>query len=189
MSISCILLMVQFLHAQETIKVQRKGLIFGTSLGVAYTNLVFPNKTEQATNLGLDIKIGFMLNPKTSILLSSNVSIYDYSGFGRDRKRDFGVLSPSVQYWLNNKLWLLGGVGLGGDNPVFWDIKNPEDDPLETKYFSGVGLISSIGYELFQVNEHLVIDLKARLMYRKVELQEGKTSGLSYGLLVGINFY
>lgn len=187
--IICTFLPAQYLLGQENSSIQRKGLVFGSSLGITNTSLKFPNKSENFSNLGLDLKIGYMINPKLAILLTSNVSIYDYSGFGRDRKRDFGVVSPSVQYWLSNKLWLLGGIGIGGDNPVFWDIRDPDADPLETKYFSGLGVVTSIGYELFQLNRNLVVDIKARVLYRKVNLLEGSTTGFSYGLLLGINFY
>lgn len=187
--VTCTVLSFQYSQAQEASSFQRKGFVIGTSLGFANTNLKFPAKSENFSNLGLDFKIGYMINPRLALLLTSNVSIYDYSGFGRNRKRDFGVLAPSVQYWLNKKLWLLGGIGIGGDNPVFWDIKSPDEDPLETKYFSGFGFVSSIGYELFRLNNNLVVDIKARVMYRNVKLQEGDTTGLSYGILMGINFY
>jgi len=35
----------------------------------------------------------------------------------------------------------------------------------------------------------LIVDIKARVMYRNVSLQEGNTTGFSYGILVGVNFY
>jgi len=175
--------------AQESQPIEKKGFIFGTSFGIANSGLKFPSMSQRFTDLGLELKIGYRLNPKLAILLNSNISIYDYSGLGRDRKRDFGVLSPSIQYWISDKLWLLGGIGIGGDNPVFWDIQSPDTDPLETKYYSGLGIVSSIGYEVFRINKKIIIDLKLRAMYRKVELQEGNTSGFSYGVLAGLNLY
>lgn len=188
-TVFCTILFTQFIEAQETVSVVRKGFVFGTSLGLTTTYLKFPDRSENHSDLGMDLKIGYMVNSKLAILLTSSVSIYDYSGFGRHRKRDFGILSPSIQYWLKNKFWFLGGVGIGGDNPVFWDIKNPDEDPLETKYYSGLGVTTSMGYELLRLNNSLVIDVKARALYRKVNLQEGSTTGFSYGILLGINFY
>lgn len=184
-----LLLVAQMAQTQETSQVERKGFVFGTSLGIAHSNITFPNTSENFTDLALDLKIGYMINPRLALLLTSNVSIYDYSGLGRDRKRDFGVLSPSVKYWLHNRLWILGGIGIGGDNPVFWDIKNPDADSLETQYYSGLGLVASTGYELFQLNNQLIIDIKGRAMYRKLKIQEENNSGFSFGLLLGINFY
>ncbi len=185
----CAICFTQTINAQEASDFQRKGILFGTSVGLANSKLNFPDNSEMQTDLGMDLKVGYMLNPRLAILLTSNVSIYDYSGFGRDRKRDFGVLSPSIQYWLKDKLWILGGIGIGGDNPVFWDIENPDIEPLETTYYSGLGLVASAGYELYQSNNNFTIDIKGRIMYRKVNLQEGNTIGISFGILVGINFY
>jgi len=60
---------------------------------------------------------------------------------------------------------------------------------LETKYYSGLGFVASVGYEVYQSKDKFVIDIKARTMYRKVDLQEGNTTGFSFGILVGINLY
>jgi hypothetical protein len=176
--------------AQEEKAIQRKGFVFGTSYGAGYSVLNFPDKHQSGSGLALDVKLGYMLKPDLALLLTTNVSIYDYSGFGRDRKRDFGILAPSVQYWVNEKVWVLGGAGLGGDNPVFWDIEyeNVDSDPLETKYFNGLGLVTAVGYEFYQRNA-FALDLKAKMSYRKVEMREGNTNGVSFALLLGINFY
>jgi hypothetical protein len=180
------LFFTQLINAQE--QADRKGFFFGTSLGIAYSNLYLPNNSDNFTDLGLDLEIGYSLNSKFDLMLTSNVSIYNYTGFGRDRKRDFGILAPTVQYWLIDRLWIQGGVGLGGDNPVFWDIKDPDNDPFEIRYYAGYGAIVAIGYEFFEFNEHINMDIKFRAMYRNVTLQEGMSSGISYGILLGINF-
>lgn len=182
-------ILMNFSFAQENQLFERKGFVFGTSLGVAATKLNFPNKTQNDIDLGIDLKIGYMIKPNLAILLTSNISIYDYSGFGRNRKRDFGVLAPTAQYWLNKNFWVQGGLGIGGDNPVFWDIENPDNDALETKYYNGLGVVTSVGYEVYQSNKNFTIDIKVRAMYRNVDLQEGDTRGFSYGILIGANFY
>ena len=180
---------IHFSVAQENQIFERKGFVFGASLGEATTNLTFPDKMQNDIDLAIDLKIGYMIKPQIAILLTSTVSIYDYSGFGRNRKRDFGVLAPALQYWLSNRFWVQGGLGIGGDNPVFWDIENPDNDALETKYYSGLGLMTSVGYEIYRSKKNFTIDVKVRAMYRNVDLQEGNTSGFSYGILVGCNFY
>lgn len=176
--------------AQEDNAIQRKGLVFGTSYGTGYSILNFPDKNQSELGFALDVKLGYMIKPDLALLLATNVSIYDYSGFGRDRKRDFGILAPSVQYWVNDKIWVLGGVGLGGDNPVFWDInfENVDSDPLETKYYNGLGFVTALGYEFYQ-RKNMALDLKVKASYRNLEIQEGKTNGISIALLVGINLY
>ena len=175
---------------QEDNPIQRKGFVFGTSYGTGYSILNFPDKNQNELGFALDVKFGYMVKSNLALLLTTNVSIYDYSGFGRDRKRDFGILAPTVQYWVNDKFWVLGGVGLGGDNPVFWDIDfdNVDNDPLETKYYNGLGIVTAFGYEIYQ-KKNIALDLKTKISYRNVEMQEGKTNGVSFSFLVGINLY
>lgn len=191
--LSTVLLLSVFMngvYAQKDKEIHRKGLVFGTSYGAGYSMLNFPDKNQSELGFALDVKLGYMIKQDLAILLTTNVSIYDYSGFGRDRKRDFGILAPSVQYWVNDKFWVLGGVGLGGDNPVFWDIDfdNVDTDPLETKYYNGLGFVTAVGYEIYQ-RKNIAFDLKTKISYRNVEMQEGKTNGVSIALFVGINFY
>ena len=183
---ACLLVFCQ-LNSQKIQPTARKGWIFGTSFGRAYSILNIPDKDLSQGGLAIDLKIGYMLKSDLGLLITSNVSIYDYEGFGRPRKRDFGVLAPSVQYWFNKKVWALGGVGLGGDNPVFWDIKSPENDPLETKYYNGLGLVAAVGYEVLHFDK-CIVDLKAKVTYRNVNIKEGNSDGTSFAILVGIDF-
>jgi hypothetical protein len=129
-----------------------------------------------------------MLRPNLALLLSSNVSSYDYSGLGRDRKRDFGIIAPTLQYWLSDRFWVLGGVGLGVDAPIFWDIEKPEINKEEAKYYAGLGVVTALGFEIYR-KKNFALDIKTRLTYRNVKLQEGRTSGFSPALLLGVNFY
>lgn len=68
------------------------------------------------------------------------------------------------------------------------DFDNVDTDPLETKYYNGFGLIAAVGYEIYQ-RKNMALDLKTKISYRNVEMHEGKTNGVSFGLLLGINFY
>jgi hypothetical protein len=172
--------------AQTEKSSKQRKLFIGIAAGGALNELKFPAKKQAAHDMALDVQLGYQLNPKLSLLLTSNVSIYNYEGYRRNRKRDFGVLAPALQYRLKPSLWLLLGAGLGGDNPVFFDIKNPDTDPLETKYFSGFGMIGSIGYEFYR-NKHMSLELKTKISYRQVKLLEGNTTGTSFALLVGVN--
>lgn len=175
-------------YAQNEQIVTRKGFVFGASIGISSSIQSFPNTSQNDIDFGLDLKLGYMIKPNIAILLTSNVSGYEYSGIGRTRKRDFGVLAPSLQYWFKERFWLLGGIGLGLDAPVFFDIKDPETNKEETEYHGGLGIVGAIGYDIYQ-GKKFVIDLKARITYRNVNITEGKTSGISPSLLIGINFY
>ena len=63
-------------QAQTKNEVQRKGLVFGFSTGIANSNLNFPTKNQNNTNLAINWKVGYMLNPKLALLLNGAASIY-----------------------------------------------------------------------------------------------------------------
>jgi hypothetical protein len=178
--------MVISLTATAQTDISRKGFVFGFSSGIANSNLKFPSKNQNNTNLALNWKIGYMLNPKFALLLNGSVSIYEYDLSDRKRLRDFGGLFASTQYFVSDKFWILGGVGVGTDAPVFYDLK-PENE-IETKYYSGIGAVSSVGYEIFR-KKNFALDLQARVNYSSVKLPIGKTNGLTTALLIGITFY
>lgn len=183
----CLISLTSITYSQNKAPITRKGFVIGTSIGVSQSIQSFPNKSQNNTDFGFDLKLGFMIKPNIAFLLTSNVSGYDYSGIGRARKRDFGVLAPTVQYWFRERFWALAGVGLGIDAPVFFDIEDPENHKEEVRYHSGLGIVGAIGYEFYQ-GEKFAIDVKVRMTYRNVNLTEGKTTGVSSSILIGINF-
>ncbi len=171
---------------QSKNEILRKGFVFGTSIGIANTNLNFPTKNQNNTNLALNWKVGYMLNPKLAVLVNGAVSLYEYNLTDRKRLRDFGGVFASAQYFATNKIWVLGGIGIGTDAPVFYDLK--PKNTKETEYYSGIGLVSSIGYEIYR-KKNFALDLQARINYSNVNLPIGKTNGFTTAILVGINFY
>ena len=173
-------------YTQQIKTTERKGLMFSFSTGVGNSRLAFAGNKQSNTDLALNWKIGYMLNPKLALLINGAVAIYDFNLSGRPRKRDFGGVFPSVQYHLNNKWWVLGGIGLGTDAPVFYDLKPDNQDEL--KYHSGFGGITAIGYEICK-RKNIAVDLQARYNYSKVNLPTGAIQGNNIALLVGINFY
>lgn len=179
-------LSISLIQAQSKNEMIRKGLVFGFSTGIANSNLTFPSKEQNNTNLALNWKVGYMLNPKLALLINGAVSVYEYDITNRKRLRDFGGVFASAQYFATDNIWVLGGIGIGTDAPVFYDLK-PEN-AVETKYYSGLGLVSSVGYEIYR-KKNFALDLQARINYSSVNLPIGKTNGFTTALLLGINFY
>lgn len=171
---------------QSKNEIVRKGLVFGFSAGIANSYLRFPTKNQNDANLALNWKAGYMPYPKLAFLFNGAVSIYEYDLSDRTRLRDFGGIFASAQYYLGDKFWILGGLGIGTDAPVFYDVE-PENQ-IETKYYSGIGLISSFGYEIYR-KKKFTVDIQARLNYSSVNLPIGKANGFTTALLLGINFY
>lgn len=164
----------------------RKGFLFGASAGLAHSNIRVSSSTQSNTDLGLNWKVGYMIRPNLAVLINGSASIYDYTLSGRARKRDFGGIFPSAQYWVADKIWILGGGGIGTDAPVFYDLK--VENIEETKYHSGIGAISSIGYEVYR-KKNFALDVQARLNFSGVDLPVDKAKGFTTALLLGFNFY
>lgn len=181
-----LLFFVSPVFGQNKEGIERKGFVFGFSSGLANTSLNFPSKEQNNTNLALNWKAGYMLKPKLALLINGAVSIYEYDITNRKRFRDFGGVFASAQYFATEKVWILGGIGIGTDAPVFYDLK-PENQ-IETEYYSGLGFLSSIGYEFYQ-RKKFALDLQARFNYCNVNLPIGKTNGFSFAVLLGFHFY
>lgn len=170
----------------EAPAVARRGLLFGAALGPAATHLRAAGTRRQGTDLGLNWKLGYALTPRLALLLNGSAAVYASAGPDRPRKRDFGGVFPAVQYWPGRRVWLLGGLGLGTDAPVFYDVQ-PEQ-PGENAYYTGPALIGSVGYELYQ-RGRLALDLQLRTTYARVAVPGGRVQGFSTGLLLGLNLY
>lgn len=183
-AIFCILSIT--LSAQIENSIQRKGIVFGFSSGISNSSLIFPSKKQNDSNLAYNWKVGFMVNPKFALLLNGVVSTYEYDLSDRERLRDFGGVFASAQYFIKDRFWILGGVGIGTDAPVFYDLKS--ENTTETKYYSGLGLVTSVGYEIFR-KKNFALDLQARINYSGVELPIGRMNGFTTAFLIGINFY
>ena len=110
------------IFAQNKNEVLRKGIMAGLSSGIANSSLKFPSQNQNNTNLALNWKMGYMLNSKLALLLNGAVSIYEYDLSDRKRLRDFGGVFTSAQYFVSDKFWVLGGIGIGTDAPLFFDL-------------------------------------------------------------------
>ncbi|WP_201431770.1 hypothetical protein [Marivirga aurantiaca] len=172
-------------NGQVEKELNKKGFVFGVSSGVSHTLINFPTEELSIAGIGINWKVGYMLNTNLAVLLNGAISIYEYDLTDRPRKRDFGGIFPSAQYWISDRFWILGGVGLATDAPVFFDLK-PEN-PDELKYYTGVGVISSVGFEFYRTSK-LMFDIQARVIYDSIHFPEARVNGLSSSLLLGINF-
>lgn len=167
-------------------KFERKGILLGGALGVSSLRLsspAFPEDRQMGFSLP-NIKIGAMLSPRLAMLLYLPGTVYTYKWGGRQRDRGFEGIVPSVQYWAGNRLWLLGGVGLGMDAPAFYDIKDKE----ERRFYFGTSALAGAGYELWR-KERFTLDVQGRVHYGEANTPDGKRKGLAFSILLGLNFY
>ncbi|GAB3175162.1 hypothetical protein [Telluribacter humicola] len=174
---------------QDNATIYKKGFVLGVSAGAGSIHTTISNTPNEAqVGVAYNWKIGSMLTSRTALLLQGVVTTYRYSGNAtspRERLRGFEGLLPSLQYWVNDRLWITGGMGVGMDNPVFYDVK----DESEGRYHSrGFKTSLSTGYELWQ-RKNLTVDIQGRLSHGNVQVPEGKRNSLAFDVLIGFNIY
>ncbi|WP_247237294.1 hypothetical protein [Telluribacter sp. SYSU D00476] len=189
--ISCIIFtsLLQKALGQDNAAIYKKGFLFGLSTGAGSIHTSISNAPNEAqAGVAHNWKIGTMLTSRTALLLQGVVTTYRYSGNAaspRERLRGFEGLLPSLQYWVNNRLWITGGVGVGMDNPVFYDVK----DSSEGRYHSrGFKTALNTGYEIWQ-RKNMTIDIQGRLSHGAVQVPEGTRNSLAADILIGFNLY
>ncbi len=182
----CLINSFLVISQNELKKLNREGFIFGASIGVSQIYLNSP-KAGNEDQLGLsfpNFKFGTMVNSKTAILVHLPGTIYKCNNDGRKRDRGFEGIIPSVQYWMKDNWWGLGGVGLTFDAPAFYDIKNE----TERKFYVGPSFLLGTGYEVWK-NEKLTIDLQTRVQHGFSTLENGRRVGTAINFMIGFNFY
>jgi hypothetical protein len=89
-----------------------------------------------------ELKFGYMLNDNLAITASMPGMIYQFN----NNDRHFGGFIPSVQYWVKDRWWIHGGVGLAIDSPALYDIK----DNVNDDWNFGCAVMASTGYEFYK---------------------------------------
>lgn len=175
-------------HPQDSAPVERDRFLFGVAIGAGYVDTDVEgadHHTEFSPSIGW--KIGWIINRTLAAQIIFPSTFFTYDGnpdAPRRRLRGFEGIVPTIQYWPGERFWVSGGIGLGSDTPVFFDVRGED----EGKYYFGVGGALSVGYELWQRNNR-TIDVQTRLRYGTADVPEGRRSTSSVDILVGINWY
>lgn len=164
----------------------KSGFFFGFALGASSLDLTLVDQaSEKSTGMSLpNFKIGKMVSDKMALMVYLPGSLYEYKQSGRARARGFEAILPSAQFWVKDRFWLMGGVGLGLDAPAFFDIKDEEERTFSFGYAGAVGA----GYELVQ-KRNKTIDLQTRIHYGSIDTDDGNLKGFAVSFLVGFNLY
>lgn len=125
-----------------------------------------------------NLKIGWMLNDRTALLATFPGMIYEMDG----KDRSFDGFVPVVQYWMNDRWWISGGMGLAMDFPAYYEV----DDFKDEDWNFGCAVTASTGYEIYQKN-NFTIDLQSKVYLGRVSL-DGNEHRDAAALTVGIGF-
>ena len=116
---------------------------------------------SQGTFVFPDLKFGYMLNGHLAITASMPGNIYQF----QDNDRNFGGFIPSVQYWVKDRWWIHGGIGLAIDSPALYDIK----DDINDEWNFGCAVMASTGYEIYK-KKNFALNVESKLVLGRVSL-------------------
>ncbi|WP_147677423.1 hypothetical protein [Algibacter pacificus] len=138
----------------------RDGFIFEFSLGGGVISIEDSeglqtfDKSQGAISFP-ELKFGYMLNDKLAVTLSMPGNIYEF----QDNDRHFGGFIPSVQYWVKDRWWIHGGIGLAIDSPALYDIK----DNVNDDWNFGCAVMASTGYEFYK-KKNFALNVQSKIV-------------------------
>jgi len=145
---------------------QRDGFIFEFVVGGGIISIedsagIQTFDKSQGTFVFPDVKLGYMLNEKLAITASLPGNIYEF----QDNDRNFGGFIPSLQYWVKDRWWIHGGIGLAIDSPALYDIK----DNVNDDWNFGCAVMASTGYEIYKKN-NFALNVQSKLVLGRASL-------------------
>lgn len=145
---------------------QRDGFIFEIGLGGGVISIedsegIQTFDKSQGTFVFPDLKFGHMLNEKLAITVSLPGNIYEF----QDNDRHFGGFIPSVQYWVKERWWIHGGIGLAIDGPALYDINDENDD-----WNFGCAVMASSGYEFYK-KKNFALNIQSKIVLGRAFLE------------------
>jgi hypothetical protein len=145
----------------------RNGFIFEFSLGGGVISIEDSqgiqtfDKSQGAISFP-ELKFGYMLNDNLALTLSMPGMIYEF----QNNDRHFGGFIPSVQYWVKDRWWIHGGMGLAIDSPALYDIK----DNVNDDWNFGCAVMASTGYEIYK-KKNLAVNIQSKLVLGRAFLE------------------
>lgn len=172
MAYTALVLVSSITYAQNTnteTTSQRKGFMFEFVVGGGVISLedsvgIQTFDKAQGTFVFPDLKFGYMLNERLAITASLPGNIYEF----QDNDRNFGAFIPSIQYWVKDRWWIHGGIGLAIDSPALYDIK----DTVNDDWNFGAAVMASTGYEIYK-KKNFALNIQSKLVLGNVSLDRG----------------
>lgn len=128
-----------------------------------------------------ELKFCYMLNDKLALTLSMPGNIYEF----QDNDRHFGGFIPSVQYWVKDRWWIHGGVGLAIDSPALYDIK----DNVNDDWNFGCAVMASTGYEIYKKN-NFALNVQSKLMMGRAFLKgDAHRDAVTFNIGLGFSWF
>lgn len=170
----------------ESRSIERKGFLIGVGIGggvISMSNSYQENPFDDAQGgISLpNLKLGWMVNDRLAVMATFPGMIYEYEG----KDRSFEAFMPSVQYWVKDRWWINGGIGLAMDFPAFYDVDKSSDEDWNF----GCAVAASTGYELVQKGK-FALDIQTKLHLGRAFLENDEyRDGVAFTVGLGFNWY
>jgi hypothetical protein len=154
--------------------VDREGFLIGFSVGGGSMSC---GGCQSKAGPAVSFQIGSMVTDKLAVMLDATGMAISESDidFG-DVTTSNGVSTIALQYWVVDRFWIKGGVGIGTTRVSFSGGDAASD--------SGLGLMGAAGYELVQKGK-FALDLQGR--FATTKHSDGHINQLTVS--VGFNWY
>ena len=163
---------------------QREGFMFEFGIGGGIISVEDSkgiqtfNKSQGAISFP-EIKLGYMLKENLAVTVAMPGMIYEF----QDNDRHFGGFIPSVQYWVKDKWWIHGGIGLAIDGPALYDIKDANDD-----WNFGCAVMTSTGYEVYK-KKNFALNVQSKLVLGRAFLKgDAHRDAVLFSIGLGFNW-
>jgi hypothetical protein len=165
----------------------RAGLVFGFSGGIGAIHI--NNCLTDVCGVAgvLEGHIGGMINPRTALMLEIWGADHPWSNNGTSFETINTFFTGAVQYWVNDILWIKGGLGVG-------ELRLTVNDDYNGVYNSnvnestGFALFGAAGVEVLQ-SYNFALDIQLRVGNGFYSDSGGSFSAQNYALMVGFNWY
>ena len=128
-----------------------------------------------------NLKFGWMLNDRLALMATLPGMIYDFE----DHDRSFEAFIPSLQYWVGDRWWVNGGMGLAMDFPAFYEVEDIKNE----EWNFGFAVAVSTGYEIIQ-RGNFAIDLQSKIHLGRVFLDNDQhRDAAAFTVGIGFNWY
>ncbi len=178
----------QLTTKQETI--EREGFVFGFGVSSGIISITDSNQENpfDDTQGGIgfpNLKFGWMVDDRLAILGTLSGMNYEYQYEDEDKDRRFNTLVPTVQYWVKDRWWINGGVGLAMDFPALYEV----DEVRDEEWNWGYAFSASTGFELTQ-RKRYTLDLQTNFQYGKTFLDgDEHRDAVVFSVGLGFNWY
>ena len=162
--------------------VVRDGFTIGASIGLGGINDSSCDDCDALGGLALELHLGGMLTPRLALIGDASMIAHGDEGYALTQ----GILAVAAQWWILEKVWLKGGLGVGRVTEV---IELPGGGELRGED-EGTGVLLGVGIEFLSSGD-FTLDAQLRfavLRYRDDVADEGYTLS-NTSLHLGFNWY